>query len=178
MDLRLDADRGAPSRAPVYLVCAHARHDACCALLGRPLAAALAVERPEATWECTHVGGDRFAGNLVVLPHGLYYGQVAPERGLDIATRYEQGHLELPLLRGRSVFSAPVQAAQQFVREDAGETGIDSFPPLSVREVEDQLWEVALAGALIRVRAVNRRSDTPLTCSAPAPGLFRYFVRA
>ena len=29
-----------------------------------------------------HVGGDRFAGNLVCLPEGLYFGRVGPEETL------------------------------------------------------------------------------------------------
>src|SRR4051795_13422727 len=62
-----DAADTTPSTAPVYLVCTQGRHDQCCAIDGRPVAAALALTRPAETWECTHVGGDRFAANLVVL---------------------------------------------------------------------------------------------------------------
>ena len=29
-------------------------------------------------WQSSHVGGDRFAGNLVVLADGVYYGRVEP----------------------------------------------------------------------------------------------------
>ena len=43
------------------------------------MAAALAEHWPEAVWECSHVGGDRFAANVVVLPDGFYYGQLDPE---------------------------------------------------------------------------------------------------
>ena len=46
---------------PMLLVCTHGVHDTCCAVRGRPVAAALARRWPEATWECSHVGGDRFA---------------------------------------------------------------------------------------------------------------------
>ena len=42
-----------------------------------PLYDALADElEPDWVWQSTHVGGDRFAGNLVCLPHGLYYGRL------------------------------------------------------------------------------------------------------
>ena len=64
---------------PLYGVCTHGRHDACCAERGRPVCAALSELRPEQTWEVSHIGGDRFAANLVVLPEGLYYGHVEPE---------------------------------------------------------------------------------------------------
>ena len=32
------------------------------------------------TWEVSHIGGDRFAANLLVLPEGLYYGRVVAGR--------------------------------------------------------------------------------------------------
>ncbi|MDX6264443.1 MAG: hypothetical protein QOH84_6131, partial [Kribbellaceae bacterium] len=34
-------DPGTPSADPIYLICTHGRHDACCAIRGRPAAAAL-----------------------------------------------------------------------------------------------------------------------------------------
>jgi hypothetical protein len=59
------SDPGEVSEEPIYLVCTHGRHDACCAVRGRPVAAALAAAYPERTWECSHIGGDRFAANVV-----------------------------------------------------------------------------------------------------------------
>ena len=66
-----------PVEGPLFLVCTHGRRDVCCAERGRPVAQALATAVPGATWESSHVGGDRFAGNLVAFPHGLYLGRVA-----------------------------------------------------------------------------------------------------
>ena len=68
-------------------MCTHGRHDACCAERGRPVAAALTAARPEQTWEVSHVGGDRFAANLLVLPEGLYYGQVTADEAPGLAQR-------------------------------------------------------------------------------------------
>jgi hypothetical protein len=68
---------GLPVPDPLLLVCAHGRRDVCCARLGGPLARRLARTWPAGVWETTHVGGHRFAANLVILPHGLYYGPVA-----------------------------------------------------------------------------------------------------
>ncbi|HEX6248162.1 MAG TPA: sucrase ferredoxin, partial [Nocardioidaceae bacterium] len=61
---------------PVFCVCTHGRHDACCAEQGRPLASAMSALAPGQTWEVSHIGGDRFAANVLVLPHGLYYGRL------------------------------------------------------------------------------------------------------
>ncbi len=70
----------APLADPILLVCTNGKRDACCALRGRALMTALAADHAERTWECTHLGGHRFAGNLVCLPHGIVYGRV-PSRG-------------------------------------------------------------------------------------------------
>ncbi len=67
------------SDRPAFVVCTQGRRDPCCAERGRPLAAALARRHPDETWESTHVGGDRFAGNLVIFPEGLYFGRVEPD---------------------------------------------------------------------------------------------------
>ena len=72
---------GRPAPGPTFLVCTHGRHDPCCADLGRPLVRALKAAGVPRVWESSHLGGDRFAGNLLCLPHGLYFGQVAPEDG-------------------------------------------------------------------------------------------------
>ena len=63
-----------------YLVCAHARRDACCGELGRPIVTALAAVDPERVWEVSHVGGHRFAPNTLVLPEGLVYGRVPEDQ--------------------------------------------------------------------------------------------------
>ena len=87
---------------PVFLVCTHGRRSTCCARFGGPLAQALAARHPGRVWESTHVGGHRFAANLVILPHGVYYGPV----GLDSATAaiaaYQHGEVVPGRYRGRA----------------------------------------------------------------------------
>lgn len=107
---------------PLFLVCTHGRHDVCCAERGRPVAAALAAHRPEETWEVSHIGGDRFAGNLLVLPQGLYYGRVTAETAPALADQHLAGHLSLAHLRGRSGYVFAVQAAEVFLRRELGQT--------------------------------------------------------
>ncbi|WP_345409289.1 sucrase ferredoxin [Nonomuraea salmonea] len=61
---------------PVFLVCTHAKRNACCARIGLPLARSLAEKKlPDRVWETSHVGGDRYAANLVCLPHGIFLRQ-------------------------------------------------------------------------------------------------------
>jgi len=169
--LELDVDSPGPlSREPVYLVCAHGSHDTCCAVRGRAVAAALSAVRPGSTWECSHVGGCRFAANLVVLPHGLYYGQLSPLRAVEVAAAYEIGQVDLENLRGRAALSAPVQAAQGYARTALHEHGVDALLPRWVDQLDASTWRVGLARGRDTVEVTVRREQSAppaqLTCAS------------
>lgn len=141
-----------PYDGPLLCVCTHGRHDACCAERGRPVAAALAAAYPEETWEVSHIGGDRFAGNALVLPEGLYYGRLDPVSALAVARGHLAGELDLDHLRGRSSFAMPVQAAELALRRQLGETrrdtvrlvsrSVDGADTVATFEVGGSEWEV------------------------------------
>jgi hypothetical protein len=111
--------------APVFAVCTHGRRDPCCAERGRPLAQWLSVTHPGATWECTHVGGDRFAANLVAFPHGWYFGRIEADVGPVVVNAYSDGRIDLEHARGRSCLPIDVQAADLFLRKDRALDGLD-----------------------------------------------------
>ena len=173
-----------PTDQSIFCVCTHGRHDACCAELGRPVAAALARELPASVWEVSHIGGDRFAANVVVLPHGLYYGRVAPDRVGDLVRRHLEGHLTLDLLRGRSSYPFVVQAGEYFLRRELAETHIDGVrlvgrsllegPPGTAASwhldfaVESGTWTV-------RVRA-SKSPPSLLTCRSQTASPFPMFT--
>ncbi|HEX7212053.1 MAG TPA: sucrase ferredoxin [Propionibacteriaceae bacterium] len=102
---------GAALSQPVVLVCTHGVHDVCCALRGRPVASTLASRWPELVWECSHIGGDRFASNVVLLPDGFYYGNLDPESALATVDAHLAGRVLPDRLRGMARFLPPVQAA-------------------------------------------------------------------
>lgn len=105
---------------PLYLVCTNGKHDACCARDGLPVARELARTLGDRVWECSHVGGDRFAGNLVCLPDGQFYGHVDPTAARSIVEANESGELVLDHWRGRSCHPFAVQAAEYLVRHELG----------------------------------------------------------
>ena len=154
---------------PLIAVCTHGRHDACCAERGRPVALALSGSRHrDAVWECSHIGGDRFAGNLLVLPRGLYYGRVDAGTALEVADAVADGRVSLDHLRGRSDLSMPVQAAEIEVRRRLGLTGLDDVRPTAVR-TQDELTTVILdvGGRSVEVRVRRRLGPAQqLTCGA------------
>jgi len=131
---------------PLYLVCTHGRHDRCCATRGRPVVQALAARHPGSTWECSHVGGDRFAANLLVLPDGLYFGRVEPDEVVALVDALTDGELPTDRLRGRSSLSLPAQAAQQFAREQLGRSGRADLAVLAQQGDGPDRWRVRLGG--------------------------------
>ena len=181
LDAPWDGSVGEPATGPVYLVCTHGGHDACCALRGRPLARTLPAPGPADVWECSHLGGDRFAANVVVLPHGYYYGQV-PGDGSGIVEAHGSGRVALPWLRGRAGMAPPAQAGHQLVREELGLLGVDDVRTTAVRSLtppgeEVERWEVDLVvpDGELTVTVVSRLSATAamLTCSARHPAHVR-----
>ena len=171
----------APSAAaepaePVLLVCAHGVHDACCAIRGRPVAAALDARWPGQVWECSHVGGDRFAPNVVVLPDGYYYGGLDAEEAVETVAAHLAGQVRTPFLRGMARFPPPQQAAVVAVHERYGPLGPDAVTVLGVRHEGSYgepgsrtLLELQVAGVADRVLAevvAVRRPPAQLTCRA------------
>jgi hypothetical protein len=104
---------------------------------------ALAADHAERTWECTHLGGHRFAGNLVCLPDGIVYGRVPPADGPRLADAYLAGRLDPALLRGRSAWPPPAQVAEQELRTRLGLEGLADVTLASV-EVDGDHANVAL----------------------------------
>ncbi|MFF3668977.1 sucrase ferredoxin [Microtetraspora malaysiensis] len=118
---------------PVFLVCTHAKRNACCARLGLPLARFLDENLPGNVWETTHVGGDRYAANLVCLPHGLYYGSMSQAAAIAAANAYRNGEVVLDRYRGRAGIPEPLQAAEHFVRAHTGELSVSGVAVESSR---------------------------------------------
>ncbi len=131
--LELDfATPGERVEHPLLLVCTHGKHDRCCARHGQPLFEALReLADPDWVWQASHLGGDRFAGNLVCLPEGLYFGRVGPGEAAIVLEDYLAGRIHLPCYRGRAAYSMPVQAAERAVREHTGSTGLDALELVS-----------------------------------------------
>jgi hypothetical protein len=160
----------------MILVCTHGVHDVCCALRGRPVASALASRWPELVWECSHVGGDRFAPNLVVLPDGFYYGNLDPESALATVESHLGGTVLPDRLRGMAQFVPPVQAAVIAASQRYGPLGPSD---VTVGETEhigphhghgsetfvDLVIEPRQRRARVHVLSV-RRADAQLTCRA------------
>ncbi|MEU4806078.1 sucrase ferredoxin [Actinosynnema sp. NPDC023587] len=145
---------------PLFLVCTHGTKDMCCAVLGRPLAGVLGENHPGLAWEVSHVGGDRWAGNLLVVPDGFLHGQLDPGEAALVAKAALIGQVQPDQMRGRTSAASPwVQYAEVAVRKRFDHLrGLDAVLGVAERAVEtedgetrvvtvqglDQLYEVTV----------------------------------
>jgi hypothetical protein len=159
---------GEPVDHPLFLVCTHGKHDRCCAKYGRPLYDAVSEQVEDGwAWQSSHVGGDRFAGNLVVLADGIYYGRVEPAEAWSVVEAALDRRVHMPLYRGRSCYGFVAQAAEIAVREASSLLGVDEVRVHSVaRDGDGWRAEVGTAGSAYEVDVhVEEGAPTHLTCS-------------
>lgn len=164
---------------PVFLVCTHGRHDACCSIRGNQVSRMACGKPGDDAWECSHIGGDRFAGNLVCFPHGVYYGRVDPGDVAGLMDAYSANLLTLDLYRGRCCYPFPLQAAEYFARRELNILGIEELVlSESLRTDDGSVGIFTLAdGRVAKVEVTVDRSGEPhrLTCgSALAAVIPRY----
>lgn len=170
-----DLQGGEVCDAPLFLVCTHGRRDKCCAKFGIPLYNALREQAGDTVWQSSHVGGDRFAGNLVCFPHGLFYAHATPEAGRRVVDAYRAGRVLAEELRGRACYSHHIQAAEAFVREATGVNGVEDLRFLSAHPEGTDAWRVRFeegaGGRVHEAHVVRRTSDfrNPITCHSAEP---------
>ncbi len=156
----------------LHLVCTNGKHDPCCADLGRPVVRALVAAGTPDVWEVSHVGGDRFAANIVCLPDGVYYGRVTPDAAARLLADHRAGTIDFAHYRGRSCLPPLVQAADLFAREHLRERRIDGLTLLSTEPGPDDTVAVLLQqrdGETVEVIVRRERAAEPvqLTCHVP-----------
>jgi hypothetical protein len=170
LDLSSLIARAEPFHEPMYLVCTHGNHDKCCAKFGIPVYKAVQEIAGDQAWECSHVGGDRFAGNLLCFPHGVYYGHVTPADVPAIVNAYARGDVFLDKYRGRCCYSRAVQAADYFLRRHTGRLAFDNFHYDSA--VKSSAWTIRFTGS-DGLHEITLRSRSELveilTCKSDIP---------
>ncbi len=158
---------------PHYFVCTNGQRDICCARFGLPAYAALRALAGHRVWQVTHLGGHRFAPNVLALPQGALYGRVTPEVAPGFVATIESGGLALAQLRGRTWYPKHVQAAEGFA-------GRSDLRLLHVAGDEKRA-EVTFAAADQRVQVAVIRSATgqPMlsSCDEAESGLSYPYLR-
>lgn len=110
--LDLDTAELAEVEQQQYFVCTNGQRDLCCARYGLPVYARLRDVVGPRAWQTTHLGGHRFAPNVLALPQGALYGRVFPDEVDEFTAAVEGGGLSLRHLRGRSAYPPAAQVGE------------------------------------------------------------------
>jgi hypothetical protein len=142
------------------------------------VAFALDAVRSGRVWETTHLGGDRFAANVLALPSGLLYGRVRPEDAPDLADAVDAGRVLVNLLRGRIGLPPAAQAAAAFAHRELRLANVGEVEVLSASPLADGIAPVRVRtskGDYLVLVAVERVRAEGLTCAASGPGSFLHY---
>lgn len=171
-----DPGGGDPVAEPLVLVCCHGRRDPCCARLGTPVFDALRGHVADgALWQTSHVGGHRFAANVLVLPAGILLGRVSAADSARVAAELTAGRIPVEHYRGRTIHTPEVQAADAAVRRHFGLAGLADVSVVCVEEANVRL--ATPAGQIDAV--VETGVGLPLreSCGKDPAASVRYIVR-
>jgi hypothetical protein len=170
-----------PVGGDVWLVCTNGKRDACCAKFGLPLYGALAeaaLGGSVSVWQCSHLGGHRFAPTCSVLlaggaAHGpgYAYAYVEPGAAAALLAAHGRGQLgDLAFVRGRHGLTMAAQAAELEVRRRAGLTELDAVARVVITAAapDDAPADAADVEVVTRT-AVHRVRVTPVDGARIAP---------
>ena len=147
-----DAVEGGRACEPHYLVCTNGQRDVCCARFGLPVYAALSERLGERVWQVSHLGGHRFAPNVLVVPDACLYGRIDVD-GLDeFLAVTEAGQTDFRHLRGRTCYEPAVQFAEASL-------GIANLELRDVTENEATSRVTFSVGDELRSVSVRRSSE-------------------
>jgi hypothetical protein len=187
--LDLDLTAAVPGPASVAdpqrlaLVCTNGKRDQCCALRGRPVAAAIAGATDWDTWECSHLGGHRFAATIMLLPTGDMFGWLDQRSAVTALERFDAGQLLLSHYRGRSGQPMPAQAALHTMAALLGDSRRNALRIADMRPLPEarpdggERWEVLVShraehGREVAYRVTVARAEPAaalLSCSDDLP---------
>lgn len=149
----------------MVLVCSHGARDSCCAVEGRPVLRESLSAIPDRfrVWECSHIGGHRFAPVALSLPQGLVIGRATSHSVLAAL----DGRVDYSTMRGRSHLPPWAQVAEATAAHLAGDLDLSK---VTCEEQGDGLVRVHVDDGrswLLRLRSVPIAAR-PDSCGKPA----------
>lgn len=104
----------------LYFVCTHARRDVCCSREGLPTWQRLDTLSNGRAWQTTHLGGHRFAPNVLTFPSARSYGRVRVNEVDAFFAEIESGGVPARFLRGNSALPPDAQACEPTILSQHG----------------------------------------------------------
>jgi hypothetical protein len=166
---------------PLFLACTHGRRDKCCARRGIPVYEQLAQHGGADVWQSSHLGGHRFAANVMILPHAITYGRVTPDNAAALIDATRAGHMVLASYRGRASYPKVVQAAEYYLRQETGVTGLEAFRFAGSEHLDGDEWAVQFMaadnGVEHTVRMVEESIQVLANCGDQVPETYTQYRR-
>lgn len=179
-DLRAGrTDEGLAPLSPLF-VCTHSARDHCCGLHGAGVARALCALAGDRVWQCSHLGGHRFAATIVALPQGIHFGRVRQEHASELLNCLDSGRIsDLDLVRGQVRLSPAEQAACLYLRRESGDLELGAFDQVVSHETSESTTVTLRHRGQqhsLRVQRVELGRSAPPSCGASPAPLRRYVV--
>jgi hypothetical protein len=155
----------------IYLVCTNGKKDKCCSKFGVPVFKQLS-QLAANVWECTHVGGDRFAPNVLTLPYCIFYGSLSIEDLHTMVKLTNEQKIFLNKYRGRSCNSLIEQAAEYYLMKQLNNLNIFDYEIVNSAQTSPGYFEVEFrntkTGALklIKIKQGKALIKRRLTCNS------------
>ncbi|MCY4142383.1 MAG: hypothetical protein OXG08_01665 [Gammaproteobacteria bacterium] len=167
-EIDLEQDVTEAQTSNFYCVCAHASRDLCCSRYGLATWNRLLELSEGRAWQSTHLGGHRFAPNVLVLPQGRLYGRVHLNKVDGFFSKVENGEVDYELLRGRSEFASEAQACECLVEHQVN----------SVLACDSDLVRFATTKGELEVNVPARREEMAVvaSCGDDEPTYVRPFT--
>ncbi len=164
-DVHTDSDSVIESNQ--YFVCTHGTRDLCCARFGLPTCRRLIELSNGRVWQTSHLGGHRYAPNVLALPSGRLYGRVHPESAESFFHTVESGKVSIEHLRGRSEFPKEAQACEFLVDVEVN----------SVAECNSEFVSFATDKGEVRVQVPQLQEEFEVlgSCGDEEPTVVRPF---
>jgi hypothetical protein len=150
---------------PVFLVCTNGKRDPCCAKFGLEVYNQLTEYVGGSVWQSTHVGGHRFAANVVCFPHAIYYGRFNVDEAKILLETYPRSIL-LDKYRGRACYTPEVQAADYYLRDYTNESDMDAFRHIDTHPIAQNQWSITFSASqdpyLYKLKIRSEPSESPI----------------
>ena len=119
-----------PLETEQLFVCTHGKHDLCCAKFGQTVYQRLREEASERkldldVWEASHLGGHRFAANLMRFPGGHSHGHLQEDMVPAFLDDWEAGKIHAPTYRGCSFLEGKEQIVSAQLLQYCSDSGWD-----------------------------------------------------
>lgn len=168
----------------MFLVCTNGKRDQCCAKFGIPIYETLleTVDKAQ-VWQCSHLGGHRFAPTLIALPQHHCYGYLSVDTIAAFVDLHQQGKIAMEYWRGYCGHIPAVQAAAYFLRQhqhsfDYEAVLLKNYSPAEKEATHRAEWAMAATGEQYVVQYSQQLSTDLIyeSCSKKKPIPYSYYA--